>query len=432
MAGGADDCKAAGFLNLRGKLNISTTTCHVGGDGNFSALACLGDDFGLTGMLLSIKDIGLDAADGHHAGKEFGGFNVRGTHKHGTAGFGEFHHLVYDGVELGLLGLVDDVVLVVPYYRTVGGNHHHIQFVDVPELPCLRFCGTGHAGQLVVHAEVVLEGDGGKCLGGGLHFHVFLGLDCLVQAVGPAAAFHDTAGGFIYNLHLIVNYHIVNVLGEHCIGLKELDHSVYALALEGEVLHEGVLLFGLFLRAQGSVMSYFGNGRTHIREHEEVGVTHATGKGVVAFVGHVHGIEDFVDDKVQGVSDGRHLAFVVLHVVGLGFLHEGLHAGLGQELDERLILREALVAAVQKQAAVFLIAGRNKLLGLVESVVHKGALLVVEVFHIGPVLHELLISGSLFHRAGNDKGRTGVVDENGVNLIHNGIVVFPLDKVTHA
>ena len=147
----------------------------------------------------------------------------------------------------------------------------------------------------------------------------------------------------------------------------------------------------------------------------------------MALIGHIHGVQDLIDDKVEGIRDGWHLALVVLHIVGLRLLHQGLHAGFRQELDEGLILGKSLVAAVEKQAAVLLIACGDEFLGLVEGGVYKGPLLVVEALHIGPILHELFIAGSLLHRTGDDEGGTGVVDENGVNLVHDGIVVLPLD-----
>ena len=155
--------------------------------------------------------------------------------------------------------------MVVPYHGPVGGDNHNIQLVDVPELTCLRFCSTGHTGQLVIHTEVVLEGDGCEGLGCGLNLHVLLCLNCLVETVTPAAAFHDTAGGLIHNLHLVVHNHVVNVLGEHCICLQELYHGVYSLALQGEVLHQGVLLLCLLCGAESSVVGDIGNGAAHIR-----------------------------------------------------------------------------------------------------------------------------------------------------------------------
>ena len=162
--------------------------------------------------------------------------------------------------------------MVVPYHRPVGGDHHHIQFVDVPELTCFRFCGTGHTGQLVIHTEVVLESDGSKGLGCSLNLHILLGLNCLVETVTPTAAFHDTARGFVHYLHLVVHYHVVDVLCEHRVGLQELDNGVNALALQGEILHQGILLLRLLCGRERCVVGDIGNGASHIREHEEVGV----------------------------------------------------------------------------------------------------------------------------------------------------------------
>ncbi len=71
------------------------------------------------------------------------------------------------------------------------------QLVDLLELGGFGFGRTGHAGQLLVHAEVVLEGDGGERLVLALDLDAFLGLDRLVQAVAPAPARHQAAGEFV-------------------------------------------------------------------------------------------------------------------------------------------------------------------------------------------------------------------------------------------
>jgi hypothetical protein len=59
-------------------------------------------------------------------------------------------------------------------------------------------------GQLVVHAEIVLEGDRGQRLVLGLDRHAFLGFDGLVQAVRPAPARHGAAGELVDDDHLAV------------------------------------------------------------------------------------------------------------------------------------------------------------------------------------------------------------------------------------
>ena len=76
---------------------------------------------------------------------------------------------------------------------------------------------AGHAGQLLVLAEVVLEGDRGErlVLALDLHFRmvgvVFLGFDRLVQAVAPAAAGHQASGELVDDDDLAVLHHVVHV-----------------------------------------------------------------------------------------------------------------------------------------------------------------------------------------------------------------------------
>jgi hypothetical protein len=106
--------------------------------------------------------------------------------------------------ELALLVLVDEVVHVLADHRLVGRDDHDAELVDLVELLGLGLGGAGHARQLLVHAEVVLEGDGRRGLVLLLDVDVLLGLDGLVQAVGPAASRHLAAGVLVDDDHLAV------------------------------------------------------------------------------------------------------------------------------------------------------------------------------------------------------------------------------------
>ena len=108
----------------------------------------------------------------------------------------------------------------------VGGNHHDFELVDLLELGRFRFGRTGHAGQLLVHAEVVLEGDGGERLVLALDLDAFFGFDGLMQAVAPAAARHDAAGELVDDDHLSVLHQVILVAMEQHVGLERLLHVV--------------------------------------------------------------------------------------------------------------------------------------------------------------------------------------------------------------
>ena len=93
----------------------------------------------------------------------------------------------------------------------VGRHHHGLQAVDFLELKGFGVGGAGHAGQLFVEAEVVLERDRSQGLVFGLDAHPLLGLHRLVQALAPAPPDHQAAGEFIDDDDLAVLHHVLLV-----------------------------------------------------------------------------------------------------------------------------------------------------------------------------------------------------------------------------
>ena len=73
----------------------------------------------------------------------------------------------------------------------------HVEVVDLLELLALGPRRTGHARQLFVHAEVVLEGDARQRHVLALDVHAFFGLDRLVQALRVATTGHQPAGELV-------------------------------------------------------------------------------------------------------------------------------------------------------------------------------------------------------------------------------------------
>ena len=74
--------------------------------------------------------------------------------------------------------------------------------------------------ELLVHAEIVLERDGGQGLILIGDFHAFFGFHGLVQPVAPAAARHQPAGELIDDDDLAVFHHIVHIALVERIGLQ--------------------------------------------------------------------------------------------------------------------------------------------------------------------------------------------------------------------
>ena len=123
-------------------------------------------------------------------------------------------------VELLALGLVDDIREVHPDERPVRGDDRDVELVDLRELLGLRLGGAGHAGELLVHPEVVLERDRRERLVLTLDPHALLGLDGLVQAVRPSAPRHESARELVHDDDLAVLDDVVHVTLEERVCLR--------------------------------------------------------------------------------------------------------------------------------------------------------------------------------------------------------------------
>ena len=104
-------------------------------------------------------------------------------------------------------------------HRPVGRDRHDVELVDLAELGGLGHGRAGHAGELVVQPEVVLQGDRGEGLVLLLDLHALLGLDRLVHALVAAAAGEDAAGELVDDHHLAVHDDVVLVALEQLLGL---------------------------------------------------------------------------------------------------------------------------------------------------------------------------------------------------------------------
>ena len=130
-----------------------------------------------------------------------------------------------DGVVLRLLGAVDEVGLVLAEHRHVGRDRDDAELVDLVELAGLGHGRAGHARELLVEAEVVLQGDGGERLVLLADLDALLGLDRLVQAVVVAAARQHAAGVLVDDEHLAVDDDVLLVVVEQLLGLDGVVHE---------------------------------------------------------------------------------------------------------------------------------------------------------------------------------------------------------------
>ena len=206
-------------VDVAAEHHVGAATGHVGRDGDRSEPAGLGDDAGLLLVVLGVEHVVRDAPLLELARQELRALHAGGADEDRLALLIAFGDVVDDRDELGFFGLVDQVGLVGADHRPVGGDRDDAELVDLVQLGGLGLGGTGHAGELVVEAEVVLQRDRGDGLVLGLDLDVLFGLDGLVQTLVVAAAHQHAAGEVVDDQHVTVADDVVLVALEQLLGL---------------------------------------------------------------------------------------------------------------------------------------------------------------------------------------------------------------------
>src|SRR3989454_1525908 len=219
---GADDVEPATDGHAGAEHDVGAATGHVGRDRHCARLTGVGDDQRLPLVLLGVEDLVRHPTLLQQPGETLGLLDRHRADQHGASLAGDVLDLVCDRFELRVLGFVDEVGVIVPDHRLVGGDHDHLQLVDLVEPLGLGGRRARHAGQLGVEAEIVLVGDGGQRLSFLLDLDALFRLHRLVQTVRPAATRLLAAGELVDDDDLAVLDQVVAVAVEEGGGLERL------------------------------------------------------------------------------------------------------------------------------------------------------------------------------------------------------------------
>ena len=347
-------------VGIAAELNVGAAARHVGGNGDRARHAGLGDDVGLLLVIARIEDgedlgglgavvtavergegigIGevvlLPARLPQHLREAFGFLDRGRADQHRLAAGLAVLQQCDDGAVFLFRRAIDLVVLVVADHRPVGRHLDDFEVVDVHELVGFGERRAGHAGQLLVHAEVVLEGDRGERLVFRLDRLMLLRLQRLVQAFRVAAARHHAAGELVDDDDLAVADDVVLVALEQLVCAQRLIDVMHGrdvldvverIALEQSVIAEPLLEFlhAGFGQRHGALL--FVDLVVDLQagiELRDVGVDGVVEIGaVVERPGDDQRRARLVDqDRVDLVDDGKdmpaldHVLHAVLHVV---------------------------------------------------------------------------------------------------------------------
>ena len=209
-------------LDIAAKHDVRTSAGHIGGDRDDARAPGLRHDVGFSGVLLGVKHLVRQLGFVQQARNQLRILDRGGAHQNGLTSFMALTDIDNHRFEFLAARLVDEIELVFAHRGPVWRDHHGFKAIDFLELVSLGVSRSGHARQLAVHAEIVLEGDRRKRLVFALDRHAFLGLDRLMQAVRPATPRHQTACEFVDDhdfrtigavLHHVVLVTVVEVIG---------------------------------------------------------------------------------------------------------------------------------------------------------------------------------------------------------------------------
>ena len=343
-------------------------------------------------------------------------------------------HFFNDGFILLSLRFIHSIIIVLANNLAIGWHLHNIQFIDIPELTGFGHGRAGHTCQLMIHAEVILKRDGRISLGGSLHFDMLFGFHSLMQAVTPSATFHDTSRLLIHNFNLTILNDVFVVEIKHCVGLEQLLKRMNALALNRIVVVHFVLFRQTLLVRQGHSLDFCHLG-SNIGQDKQGCILHLVCQPLISLIRKIHTVLLLIHDKEQGLHGLRHAPVVVLHIDFLRSQHSALDARLGKELDEGFVLGQGLVGTEKREESVgrfllvaFCCAFSDQFLGLSQILRCQRTLNTHQALHQRLIFFKHLVV-TFGHRAGNNQRRTGIVDEHGVHLVHNCVIVGTLHQL---
>ena len=198
-------------LGVAAEQDVDTSAGHIRRDGDRALAAGLSDDHGLLLVVLRVEDVVGDAATIEQRREPLGLLDRDRADQHGLALGVTLHEILDDRVPLRIFRLVDEVLLVEADHLAVRRDLGDPELVDLLELGELRLRGTRHAGEPLVHLEVVLDRDRREGLVLLLDPDALLRLDRLVEALGVPATLEHAAGELVDDLHLAVRHDVLDV-----------------------------------------------------------------------------------------------------------------------------------------------------------------------------------------------------------------------------
>ena len=146
------------------------------------------------------------------------------------------------------------------------------------------------------------------------------------------------------------------------------------------------------------------------------------------FLGQIYGFLLFFNNKIQIVRYQVHLFVVVLHVEIFRFLQQLFDTLFTQVFDQRVVFGKSLESLQEHFPPVFLVPLGDQFPCLGKVLLNQRSLCLVQLFHNWPEFVKLLVFPP-WNRARDDQWRSCIVNQNRVNLVHDGIMMLALYEI---
>ena len=158
--------------------------------------------------------------------------------------FGDISH---DCVILLTTSAIDQVNIILTHHRIVRRDKRDLQSVDLLKFSRFSICSTGHSTELLVHAEIVLEGNGCQRLILASDRNSLFCFNSLMKPVRPSTPRHKSSGKLVDDNNLSTLNNVVHITLKRGVGSQRLLHVVHELDVTWieEILNVKKLLYSL-------------------------------------------------------------------------------------------------------------------------------------------------------------------------------------------
>ena len=207
-------------LTSAAQLDISTTTGHLGRNGNAPDISGLGDYPRLLLIIFGVEDINLNAPLAQCICQILRFGDILRAHQDGLPRGVDGCDFFHDSGRFILDRRKDTVLFIKPLQRLIAVNNRDVQTVELAQLIGCLHRGARHPAHQWVAPHKFLQGDGIENAPTFRDFQAFLGLYRRLQAIGPALQVGNAAPRGIDKLQLAVNHNVVNVSDKQRFGMQ--------------------------------------------------------------------------------------------------------------------------------------------------------------------------------------------------------------------